>query len=146
VSDEVELNPYYGPVEVKDEKGAIVCSVGHAEIFQLDGPPMAWNAAGQLYETQLFVYHAKTQEELEDFGRAKVIRAFLDWATGVIEAENFYSIEWRARPKMEVAECRDETATILDKETGEARTGVEVLQRVSIRCRLIAKTHFRARK
>lgn len=126
---------FESPIEVTNEKGNVILSVGE-DVNMGDGRSAAINLAGTPYETVLFAYRAPLVEEIEDFGYAAVVNAFRSWAEGIINDEDFYSIEWRFRPKLERTEIHVD-ATIVDATTGKHRRGLEVMQAVSIRARLI---------
>lgn len=124
-----------GPIEVKNAKGEVVVSIGQ-DVIQADGIPSTFNIAGTPYETFAFMYKASTVEEIEDFGYAVVQKAFTQWAEQLLTDEDLYSIEWRVRPSLELGETRVDV-TILDAETGKTRPGVEVVQTIMIRTRLV---------
>ncbi len=123
-------------IEVKNAAGNVVLTVG-TDVRMVDGPSMAWNAAGAEYESFKVSYVGLTQEECEDVGYAKVFGEFSAKMISIINDEDFWCIEWRRRPVLEYSEYHDQEAQIVDKVTGQTRQGIELKQQVSIYCRLL---------
>lgn len=125
-----------GPIEVRNEKDEVILSIGEY-VAMADGVPRACNIAGVPYETVAFGYKAVRIEEIADIGIEIVKQAFKFWAETLIHDDDFYSIEWRIRPRMEQSEWRQD-AVVIDPVTYEQREGVEIMQTVVIRARLLA--------